>query len=612
MTKWNASPRLRVDVYVGLIFAASLVLLVLLPERGRTDVVYLGQFIALAGALVFSRCRSVFHIAAAVLAVADLSYYVIVYKLHFSTETSWLTTLPAIPFGLSFGLFVAALARDRKLQLWRLSHQWLNVPALFFFISVAAAYILIPAVAKLLHQNFVPSHIAHFMSLSWALPLVLVTYLYLTHSSSLKAQVALTGLFALGILDMGIQLETILYGNLNFSYYDVLWFSAVALLASSLDALAARPPLAEQYSIVNLTKKVFFLAALAPILAGVYFTGLRHDLSPMYFIFFLISVFLFGLVCANAIQIGIDRYNRQLLAFQVRPSSTGFDRVLEHAPLEFRDSLFAIYRNALENELNDVQRERDQLTVMSSTYKQMAHDIASPLSVLQLVSRSVVQMDDERRDILLLATQRVKAIADDILSGAPKVKLTPEPDTLSGLELRQLIRDLIREKNVEFGRELITFTCDEDLATVTSLSATRADLIRALSNIINNSERALRGLAEPRLEVRVFTLTAFCRVEIRDNGRGFPADVLAHSFERPYSGERRQGHGLGLFGAKTLLNRWGGQLTLSNQNGAVIWIDLPQPQSSLGLAADAERHEPLRAAARPGEINPGAGEEDLP
>ena len=53
----------------------------------------------------------------------------------------------------------------------------------------------------------------------------------------------------------------------------------------------------------------------------------------------------------------------------------------------------------------------------------------------------------------------------------------------------------------------------------------------------------------------------------RDNGPGFPAEVLAHAFE-PYFTTKSRGTGLGLAMVKKIVDEHGGDVRLGNRDGS--------------------------------------------
>jgi len=53
----------------------------------------------------------------------------------------------------------------------------------------------------------------------------------------------------------------------------------------------------------------------------------------------------------------------------------------------------------------------------------------------------------------------------------------------------------------------------------------------------------------------------------RDNGPGFPVEVLAHAFE-PYFTTKSRGTGLGLAMVKKIVDEHGGDVRLANRDGS--------------------------------------------
>ena len=108
-----------------------------------------------------------------------------------------------------------------------------------------------------------------------------------------------------------------------------------------------------------------------------------------------------------------------------------------------------------------------------------------------------------------------------------------------------------------------------------------AGLIHALRNLIQNAV----DFASVTVEVRASRDQARIVVEIRDDGPGYPAHLLGRLGE-PYLSTRKggssagpyEGMGLGLFIARTLLERSGGTVTFFNQKGAVARVVWPEAE----------------------------------
>jgi signal transduction histidine kinase len=64
----------------------------------------------------------------------------------------------------------------------------------------------------------------------------------------------------------------------------------------------------------------------------------------------------------------------------------------------------------------------------------------------------------------------------------------------------------------------------------------------------------------------------FISFSVKDNGKGFPPDILPNIFKR---GTTSSGEGIGLVVCKSIIEAAGGEISVRNDNGAVISFTLP-------------------------------------
>jgi signal transduction histidine kinase len=108
------------------------------------------------------------------------------------------------------------------------------------------------------------------------------------------------------------------------------------------------------------------------------------------------------------------------------------------------------------------------------------------------------------------------------------------------------------------------------------LSADRLRLEQALGNLLDNAQR--HGAGE--VELAVALDGDGLELHVRDEGPGFPLDLLQHAFERFTRGSRARsrGHaGLGLAIVDSVARAHGGRAGAANRpdGGADVWIELP-------------------------------------
>src|SRR5690606_3312859 len=96
-----------------------------------------------------------------------------------------------------------------------------------------------------------------------------------------------------------------------------------------------------------------------------------------------------------------------------------------------------------------------------------------------------------------------------------------------------------------------------------------------IHNVLQNAEDALAGEEDGELLILTRRDGDRAQLLVRDNGPGFPAEILARAFE-PYFTTESRGTGLGLAMVKKIADEHGGDVRLANreQGGAEVRIRL--------------------------------------
>ncbi|MFN3985888.1 MAG: ATP-binding protein [Rhodocyclaceae bacterium] len=209
--------------------------------------------------------------------------------------------------------------------------------------------------------------------------------------------------------------------------------------------------------------------------------------------------------------------------------------------------------------------------------RRLAHEIKNPLTPIQLSAERLAykladRLDPDGRAVLERATRtivnQVEAMKNLVNAFRDYARL-PSP-ALVATDLNAVVREVLHlyeSSPVRVGTEL-----DAELPPVLGDAAQIRQIIH---NLLQNAEDALAETAEG--EVRVSTHREGDRIWliIRDNGPGFPAELLARAFE-PYFTTKSRGTGLGLAIVKKIIDEHGGDVRLSNREsgGAEVRIRL--------------------------------------
>ncbi|MCQ0988340.1 ActS/PrrB/RegB family redox-sensitive histidine kinase [Jiella marina] len=223
-----------------------------------------------------------------------------------------------------------------------------------------------------------------------------------------------------------------------------------------------------------------------------------------------------------------------------------------------------------------LQREQ-HLSALDGLAAAAAHELGTPLSTISVIAkemrRSVASSDVMREDIQLLAEQaeRCRSILRRLTS------LSSSSEThLANLSLLSLI-DEVAEPHRNFGVDLRVEVVERVGPEPTARR--NAAVVYGLGNIVENAV----DFAESLVFIRVGWSDTSIRVEVLDDGPGFPADILARIGD-PYMSNREGreegmggGLGLGLFIAMTLLQRSGATVEIANRPGGkgamatIVW-----------------------------------------
>ena len=208
-----------------------------------------------------------------------------------------------------------------------------------------------------------------------------------------------------------------------------------------------------------------------------------------------------------------------------------------------------------------LQREQ-YLSSLDGLAAAAAHELGTPLATIALVSKEMIR--ELPQDSPLAADARLlRSQADrcrDILQ-----KLTSLPnesdDHIGRLTLASLVDEVV-EPHRNFGIELITTTKDGIIPTHPPVFVRNPAIGYGLGNLIENAV----DFAESKVEIETWWDAQSVTITITDDGPGFSKELLGRIGE-PYISNRNElqrdsggGIGLGLFIAKTLLERSGAQL----------------------------------------------------
>ena len=278
------------------------------------------------------------------------------------------------------------------------------------------------------------------------------------------------------------------------------------------------------------------------------------------------QIYLFGVWLSIVLAIGVT----SLYAFQVTEESR-----------ELSDALAA-------TEL--VLTREQHLTQLDGLAAAAAHELGTPLSTIFLISRELERsMGDNNPlagDIKTLREQAQRC--RDILAKITQLSASGAP--FDRMPLSTLIEETVAPHR-DFGVDIKVRIAVAGVRE--PVGSRNPAILYGVGNILENAV----DFARSTVEVNAWWNTETVEIVVSDDGPGFAPDILKRIGE-PYLSRRRgadEGHsehrglGLGVFIARTLLERTGAKVAFTNRvfpdHGAVVHIAWPRQRFEAGEIA---------------------------
>ena len=220
-----------------------------------------------------------------------------------------------------------------------------------------------------------------------------------------------------------------------------------------------------------------------------------------------------------------------------------------------------------------------QLSSLGGLAAAAAHELGTPLSTITLVAREMRREAEDGAaladdmDLLLRETERCREILAE-LSRDPRREGGSLFEQLALPALVDSIAAPLRKANSS-----IEITERVALGLTMPIVRTSPEIRHGLGNVIENATE----FAATRVDVTITVSPNIVALVVADDGPGFAHTVLGDLGE-PYVSTRRAdgGMGLGLFIAKTLLERTGAQVTFNNAASGGAEVAIRWPHDILG------------------------------
>ncbi|MFM9834585.1 MAG: ATP-binding protein [Methylophilaceae bacterium] len=222
------------------------------------------------------------------------------------------------------------------------------------------------------------------------------------------------------------------------------------------------------------------------------------------------------------------------------------------------------------------QAQRD--AAWGEVARRLAHEIKNPLTPIQLSAERLqhklaTKLGEDDAGMLKRATETIVNQVDamkTMVNEFSEYARTPSANLVK-INLNKLIRDI----SALYDSAQVKITYDLK-AKMPDIKGDATMLRQVLHNLMQNAQDALKDTLAPEVIVKTMFDTATVKLQVSDNGQGFPTDLLSRAFE-PYVTTKAHGTGLGLAIVKKTVEEHFGQIKIENNpnGGACITIVFP-------------------------------------
>ncbi len=235
--------------------------------------------------------------------------------------------------------------------------------------------------------------------------------------------------------------------------------------------------------------------------------------------------------------------------------------------------------------------QSEKLAVTGRMAASIAHEINNPLeSVVNLIflARQESAEGSKTYRYLLTAEEELERVSHLARQTLGYYRDTGSPAEVHLHRLIETVLTVYKAKLLSTG-----IAVDTRFNDLQKIVVSKGELIQIFSNIIANAADAMRGGGLLHITTRNHFGTAGngIQIMIRDSGTGIKQEHLEHIFEPFFTTKGELGSGIGLWVAKQLVERRGGQISVatsteSGNSGTTLTIFLPFeiPATRIGAA----------------------------
>ena len=219
-------------------------------------------------------------------------------------------------------------------------------------------------------------------------------------------------------------------------------------------------------------------------------------------------------------------------------------------------------------------RAREQELIAS-----LSHDLKTPVTGIKLTSELMAAVFAQNKGQEITVTEDMIVKMNNIYKRADEIALLVGDLFASTLEDLGAFKIKCSDENSAVIAELVSEYDDRRLVRISEIPQVivhmdKLRLSQVIGNILFNSYK----YADTPIDISFRLDESFLEVSIRDSGPGVPEDEIGLITNKFYRGKEhgdKEGSGLGLYIARILMDKMGGELSVRSENGLCVTLLIP-------------------------------------
>lgn len=253
-------------------------------------------------------------------------------------------------------------------------------------------------------------------------------------------------------------------------------------------------------------------------------------------------------------------------------------------PLEMdRGNMFGAFSESFDIMREELKASRARELFLQKKERELiaslSHDLKTPVTGIKLTSELMAAVFSQNEGQEITVTEDMVVKMNNVYKRADEIALLVNDLFSSTLEDLGAFKVKCSDENSAVIAEIVSECDDRGLVHISEIPQVivhidKLRLSQVIGNIIFNSYK----YAGTPIDISFRLDESFLEVSVSDSGLGVPEDEIALITNKFYRGREhsdKEGSGLGLYIARILMDKMGGELSVRSENGLCVTLLIP-------------------------------------